>query len=100
MTRPYTLRELQATISPIAKRHGVGKVAVFGSYGRRQATERSDIDLHIADSGKVKTLLQLIAFQQDVEEALKLHVDVVTNGILDKRFLEEIGRDEVVLYEQ
>lgn len=45
-------------------------------------------------------MLQLIAFQQDIEEALNLPVDMVTNDISDKRFLDRIKDDEVVLYEQ
>lgn len=48
----------------------------------------------------MKTLLHIIAFQLDMEEALKLHVDVVTNDINDKSFLERIKPDEVTLYEQ
>lgn len=96
---PYTIGELRNIVAPVAARHGVEKVSVFGSYGRRQATSCSDVDLHI-EKGDVRSLLQLIAFQQDIEEALKLHVDMVTNDILDKRLLDRIKRDEVILYER
>lgn len=96
---PYTIGELKSLVAPVAARHGVRKVSVFGSYGRRQATANSDVDLHI-EKGDVRSLLQLIAFQQDIEEALNLPVDMVTNDISDKRFLDRIKEDEVVLYEQ
>lgn len=96
---PYTIGELKDIVTPVAARHGVQKVSVFGSYGRKQATDQSDVDLHI-EKGDMRGLLQLIAFQQDVEEALNLRVDMVTSDILDKRFLDRIKQDEVVLYER
>ena len=99
MPTPYTLTQLKEIVEPVARRHGVKKVSIFGSYGRGQATEKSDVDLYI-EKGKMKTLLHIIAFQLDMEEALKLHVDVVTNDINDKSFLERTKPDEVTLYEQ
>ena len=52
----YTLQQLRAIISPIAKRHGVKRVSEFGSYGRGQATASSDVDLSI-EKGKIQTML-------------------------------------------
>ncbi len=98
MPTPYTLTKLKEIVAPVARRHGVKKVSIFGSYGRGQATEKSDVDLYI-EKGRMKTLLHIAAFQLDMEEALKVHVDVVTNDIDDKAFLERIKPDEVTLYE-
>lgn len=95
----YTLQQLQAIISPIAKRHGVKRVSVFGSYGRGQATASSDVDLSI-EKGKIQTMLQYFAFVNDVQDALKCHVDVITPDIRDKSFLETIRKDEVKIFEQ
>ena len=95
----YTLQQLQAIISPIAKRHGVKRVSVFGSYGRGQATTSSDVDLSI-EKGKIQTMLQYFAFVNDVQDALKCHVDVITPDIRDKCFLETIRKDEVKIFEQ
>jgi predicted nucleotidyltransferase len=53
MDKIYTINEIQKIVEPIAKRHGVSKVYLFGSYARGNATESSDIDLCI-DSGKSK----------------------------------------------
>lgn len=96
---PYTIGELINIVAPVAARHGIQKVSVFGSYGRKQASIHSDVDLHV-EKGDARSLLQLIAFQQDVEEALNLKVDMVTNDISDKRFLDRIKHDEVILYER
>ena len=57
------------------------------------------MDLHI-EKGQMKTLLHIIAFQLDMEEALGRRVDVITSDINDKAFLERIRPDEVVLYER
>ena len=43
MAGVYTMQELREKIAPIAKKHGVKRVSVFGSYGRGEATPQSDI---------------------------------------------------------
>ena len=100
MKRPYTLDVLKTLVAPIAKKHGVARVAVFGSYGRNQATQNSDVDLFIDDGGSMRSLLQLIAFQQDVSDALRVHVDIVTKDVMDPQLLARIQPDTVMLYEQ
>ena len=94
---PYTIRELEHIIGPIAKRHGVESVRLFGSYSRGTADEASDVDL-IIEKGNLNSLFQLSAFRLDVEDALRLPVDLVTTASTDKRFLESISREEVLLY--
>ena len=99
MPNPYTIAELSAIIAPIARKHGVKRVSVFGSIARGEARADSDVDLRI-DAGKIKSLLGLIAFRLDAESALHTSVDVITTGINDKEFLQIIKPDEVVIYEQ
>lgn len=95
----YTLQQLQAIIAPIAKKHGVKRVSVFGSYGRGQATPSSDVDLSI-EKGRIQTMLQYFAFVHEIQDALQCHVDVITSDIRDQSFLEAIRKDEVKIYEQ
>lgn len=95
----YTLQQLESIIAPIAKKHGVKRVSVFGSYGRGQATATSDVDLSI-EKGRIQTMLQYFAFVNDVQDALKCHVDVITPDLRDPSFLETIRKDEVMIYEQ
>lgn len=99
MTHPYTIEELRDIITPIARKHGVKRVAVFGSYARGQATHNSDVDLFI-EKGRIRTLVHLLSFQLETEEALKKHVDLITPDIRDKDFMLFIRPDEVTLYEQ
>jgi len=44
---PSTLRARRDDILSIARRHGIGRVRVFGSFARGDATEDSDVDLLI-----------------------------------------------------
>ena len=44
-------------------------------------------------------MFALCGFYTEVEEALQMKVDVLTTGSLDDKFLGEIAKDEVMLYE-
>ena len=93
----YTIRELENIVAPIAERHGVESVRLFGSYAKGTANESSDVDLLI-EKGRLNSLFQLAAFRLDVEDALRLPVDLVTTASTDKRFIDAISHEEVLLY--
>jgi predicted nucleotidyltransferase len=79
-------------ILTIAARHGARSVRVFGSVARGDARQDSDIDL-LVELEPGRSLLDLIAIKQDLEDALLTTVDVVTEaGIspyLRQRVLDE-----------
>ncbi|MCQ2363487.1 MAG: nucleotidyltransferase domain-containing protein [Acidaminococcaceae bacterium] len=93
----YTVEQLKNLISPIAAKHGIAAVSLFGSYSKGLAKESSDVDLLI-EKGKLETLFELIDFRHDVEDILNLPVDVVTTETSDKSFLSRISKDGVLLY--
>lgn len=95
----YTIDEIKFKVSPIAKNYGIRRVSLFGSYARGTANDNSDIDICI-DKGRMRSLIQYFAFINDLEKSLQCHVDVVTSGIQDEDFLNNILRDEVLLYEE
>lgn len=99
MPNPYTIPELRTIIAPIARKHGVKRVSVFGSIARGEAHPGSDVDLCI-DTGDIRSLLGIIFFRLDAEEALKTSVDIVTTGSNDKKFLAAIKPEEVLIYER
>ena len=43
----YTVEEIRRRITPVAVRHRLKAVYLFGSYARGEATDESDIDLLI-----------------------------------------------------
>ena len=94
---PYTIDEIKRIITPIAIEHGVESVSLFGSYSRGTASADSDIDLKI-EKGRLTSLFQLCGFRLDVEDALKLKVDMITSESSDAEFLDIIAKEEVLLY--
>ena len=95
----YSIDEIKSKAVPVAKDYGISKLSLFGSYARGEATDESDIDFYI-DKGKLRGLVQYFSFVDDLENALKCHVDVVTTSIEDKAFLGNIVKEGIVLYEE
>ena len=95
----YAIEEIKDVVCEIAKKYGVERVSLFGSYARGEARQDSDIDLRI-DKGRIRGLFQLSGFHLDLEEKLKTHVDVLTTESLNDKFLKRISGEEILLYEQ
>ncbi|MBR3498972.1 MAG: nucleotidyltransferase domain-containing protein [Selenomonadaceae bacterium] len=93
----YTLEEIRAKAVPIAKKYGVKKLSLFGSYARGEADAQSDLDF-LVDDGEIKSLFKYLDFVYDLEGEFGCHVDAVSTGIQNKKFLSEIQKDEVILY--
>ena len=55
------------------------------------------LDLKI-EKGSVMSLFQLSGLRLDIEDALRVPVDLVTNDSSDHEFLNLIAKDEVLLY--
>ena len=94
----YTIEKIREKVIPIAKKYGVKKISLFGSYARGEADEKSDLDF-LFRKGKVLGI-QYVGFVNDLEDEFNCHVDLVSEGISDKEFLNEIKNDEVILYEE
>ncbi|MDR1953234.1 MAG: nucleotidyltransferase domain-containing protein [Clostridiales Family XIII bacterium] len=95
----YSINEISNIVAPVAREYGIQKLALFGSYARGEANEKSDIDILINDKGALRGLFQLAGFHADLEENLGVHVDVLTEGGLDDEFLANVRTEEVVIYE-
>ena len=94
----YTIEEIKIKTVPIAKKHGISRMCLFGSYARGEANDDSDVDLYV-EKGMMNSLFKYFAFINDLEDTLKCHVDVVTTSIQDKDFLNAIENEGVLLYE-
>lgn len=94
----YSVSDIQKIVSPIAARYGVRRMYLFGSYARGDSTPDSDVDLRI-DKGNVRGL-QMAYLLSDLEDALKLPVDLLSTSALDDRFLQSIKGEEKLMYEQ
>ena len=93
----YTVDEIREIVIPIAKKHGVAALYLFGSYARGEATAESDVDFLLA-GGKICSLYQLAAFRLDLEDALGKQVDILTLGQNNQLFIHKIRKEEVKIY--
>ena len=73
----YTIDEIRAIATPIAKSHGVAALYLFGSYARGDATSESDLDFRI-EKGQIRTLFQLGSLLCDLEDGFRKKADVLT----------------------
>lgn len=83
-------------ILDIAARHGATNVRVFGSVARGESRMDSDLDL-LVELGQERSLLDLIAIEQDLEDLLQRHVDVVTQGGLSPYLRDRVLAEAVPL---
>jgi predicted nucleotidyltransferase len=84
MTRLEQLRAQAPAIRAIAARHKAVAIAVFGSVARGEDGPDSDVDF-LVDFGPETTLGDVYLLQCELEEFLKVHVDVVSRGGLKPR---------------
>lgn len=95
----YSIPEIKNIVMPIAKKHGVKRISLFGSRARGDNNYDSDYDFLIT-KGKVKSLWLYMGLVDDLEEAFKTHVDVVMDTSPDKDFIAEAESDGILLYEE
>lgn len=95
----YTVEEIKDIVAPIARKYGVKRIYLFGSYAHGNATCNSDVDLRI-DKGTLKGMFALCGLYTEIEQALNMKIDLLTTGSLDQDFLKKISEDEVLLYAQ
>ena len=78
----------------ILKKHEVKKAFLFGSIVREEMTMDSDIDLIIEFKGD-KSLLDLATLQIELEETLKLKVDILTYNSIHPLLKDQILAEQV-----
>ena len=78
----------------ILKKHEVKKASFFGSIVREEMTIDSDIDLIIEFKGD-KSLLDLAALKIELEETLRLKVDILTYNSIHPLLKDQILAEQV-----
>lgn len=92
--RSVALPAIREDVRRIAAAHGAGNVRVFGSVGRGEQDACSDLDL-LVDMAEGRSLFDLIALSNDLEESLGIDVDVVTEASLSP-YIRDLVLDEAV----
>ncbi len=96
MTLAQLLGDKRQDILRLAAQHGAHDVRVFGSLARGEARPDSDVDILITLEPE-RSLLDLIALQQDLEDLLNCKVDVVTEAAVSPYIRPQVLRDAVAL---
>ena len=91
-----TLLTKKSDIREIAQGHGATRVSLFGSFAQGSATESSDVDI-LVELEPGRTLLDLVAIKQDLEDLLGRPVHVVTAAALSPYFRDDVLGKAVAL---
>jgi len=94
-----SIEELRKAILPIAERHGVDSIILFGSAARGEDKDGSDYDFCV-DTGRIEDYDELAHFVKDMESVVRSEVDVITLGGVkpDSRLMRNIRRDGIIVY--
>ncbi len=85
-------------IISLIKKHGVKKVAIFGSYARGEEKPKSDIDILVEFSER-KSLLDIVGIEQELSDALGMKVDLLTEKSISPYLIGRIKKEMKVIYE-
>ena len=90
------IQDKRDDILRISRQHGARSVRLFGSFARSAPTEASDLDI-LVEMEPTRSLLDLIAIKQDLEDLLGFKVDVVTESSLSPYIRKDILKEAVNL---
>jgi predicted nucleotidyltransferase len=88
--------EIKEKVSPIMKRYGVKKVALFGSLVRGEMREDSDVDILVEIESDI-SLLDFVGLKIEIEEALGRKVDLVEYCTIKPLLKDKILKEQVVI---
>ena len=95
---PYTIEKIKEIVTPIARRFGVDRMWLFGSYARGDFNLKSDLDFRV-DMQRPCGYFKLAGFYNALEEALGMRVDLLPTDSIDDDLFAVISKDEVIIYE-
>jgi len=91
-----TIEEIKERIIPILGRSGIKKAAIFGSLAKGEAKTSSDIDILVEIKSDM-SLLDYIGIKLELEEALKMRVDLVEYETIKPLIREKILNEQVAI---
>ena len=84
-------------ITRALKKQGATKIAIFGSYARGEERTDSDIDV-IVEFSEVKSLLELVRMERELQEALGTKVHLLTEKWISPYLIDIVRREMEVIY--
>jgi len=87
-------------IAEFCRRHGIRRLAFFGSVTRDDFTPQSDVDVLVEfQPGRIPGLITFAGYQNELSDLVGRHVDMHTPESLSRYFREEVlaeAKDEYV----
>jgi predicted nucleotidyltransferase len=96
MNRHDILKNKREEILDITNRYGAKNIRLFGSILREEIKEKNDIDF-LVEMEKGRSLIDIIAIKQDLEDLFGCKVDVVTDFSLSPYIRDEVLRQAINL---
>ena len=75
----------------LKNRYNIKQLGIFGSYSRGEQQEKSDIDIFVEFEKPIG--LDFVLLADELEDILKLKVDLVSKGALKPRSFDIIKKD-------
>jgi len=88
----------QSTLADFCKRHGIRRLAIFGSAIRDDFGANSDVDVLVEFEPGVRTGLKFFAIQDELSSIIGRKVDLNTPACLSKYFREKVLAEADVRY--
>jgi predicted nucleotidyltransferase len=90
-----TLNEIKETLNKqkahLVQQYGLKNMAIFGSYGRQEQRQDSDIDILVEFSRPIG--IEFIDLGNELERILKMKVDLVSRNGIKPKYFERIEKD-------
>lgn len=91
-----TVSQHRDEILSIARRHGASDIRIFGSVARGDTSSASDLDL-IVRLAPDRSMFDLGALVMDLQDLLKVKVDVISEAGMRQRFRDTVLHEAVAL---
>ncbi len=90
-----SLADIKATLKSnkqrLTEKYGLSLLAVFGSYGRGQQTEHSDVDILVEFEKPVG--IEFIDLANELEKLLNMKVDLVSKNGVRPQYMKQIEQE-------
>lgn len=86
-------------LAELCRRHGIARLALFGSAARGELEAESDIDVLVEFVPGRRVGLRFITVQEELEELMGRKVDLNTRAFLSPYFRDRVVAEAVPLYE-
>jgi predicted nucleotidyltransferase len=91
-----SIQGIKEKITPILQQYGITRAAIFGSLAKGEAKISSDVDILVEIKSDM-SLLDFIGIKIELEEALKMKVDLVEYDTIKPIIKERILAEQVVI---